>query len=214
MSDVVEYEAPLEELQAYEATIERGLATFVEVGEALEAIRAGRLYRAAHDTFEDYCRARWGLDRTYAHRVMAAAEVSRMLPIGNKPTAESQARPMVGLPVEQAQEAWSMANATAASEGKRVTARHVKQAAQVYRVPHAPKPKYPIGQEGRFRRAYDQSLLLFEEWSDIDFMETPVPRDYERMVDRLADGWSGLRGRITQAQQRPTRRDEGNNRLD
>ena len=35
-----------------EAVIERGLATFVEVGRALLHIRDERLYRAAHRTFE------------------------------------------------------------------------------------------------------------------------------------------------------------------
>lgn len=39
-------------LAAHEATIERGLKTFVEVGGALLAIRNARLYRATHATFE------------------------------------------------------------------------------------------------------------------------------------------------------------------
>lgn len=49
-----------------EAVIERGLATFVEVGQALLRIRDERLYRDDYGTFEDYCRERWQMGRTFA----------------------------------------------------------------------------------------------------------------------------------------------------
>ena len=39
-------------LQELETTIERGLQTFIEVGEALREIRDHRLYRGDHPTFE------------------------------------------------------------------------------------------------------------------------------------------------------------------
>ena len=42
-----------------EDVINRGLATFVEVGNALLRIRDERLYRAEFGTFEAYCRQRW-----------------------------------------------------------------------------------------------------------------------------------------------------------
>lgn len=75
-----------------EGVIERGLTTFVEVGAALMEIRDSRLYRETHGTFEAYCRERWGWDRTYAHRTIQAAEVSRMLPMGNILPSERVAR--------------------------------------------------------------------------------------------------------------------------
>jgi len=62
-----------QDLAAHEAVIERGLRTFVDVGQALLSIRDGRLYRAQFGTFEDYCRERWGWERRHAYRLMDAA---------------------------------------------------------------------------------------------------------------------------------------------
>ena len=56
-----------EKLARHEQVIERGLATFVEVGEALSEIRDARLYRESHTTFEAYCRERWGFTDRRAH---------------------------------------------------------------------------------------------------------------------------------------------------
>ncbi len=61
-------------LAELEAVVERGLQTFVEVGEALGEIRDQRLYRATHRTFEEYCRDRWGFVASRARQLIAAAE--------------------------------------------------------------------------------------------------------------------------------------------
>jgi hypothetical protein len=82
-------------LETLERVIESGLRTFVEVGEALMEIRDQRLYQDA--TFEDYCRERWGFSRIHAHRLMDAAEVVRVLPAGNTPANEAQARELAPL---------------------------------------------------------------------------------------------------------------------
>ena len=90
-------------LTACELTIRTGLKIFYEVGEALLTIRDARLYRADFATFEDYCRERWRIDRTYAHRLIdAAGVVNNLLPIGNKiPATESQTRELAPLDPEQ-----------------------------------------------------------------------------------------------------------------
>lgn len=126
------------QLAAQEAVIERGLKTFVDVGNALLTIRDGRLYRASHSTFEDYCQERWGMDRRYANRVIAAAGVVTSLgPIGPiLPATESQARPLTALPPVQQAEAWQRAVETA-PDGK-VTAAHVQAVVEAIRQPEAP----------------------------------------------------------------------------
>lgn len=95
-------------LAGHEATIEKGLDTFYEVGAALCAIRDGRLYRQTHDTFEDYCRDRWNISRVHAHRLISANEVrEELLPIGNiLPTNESQARALASVPKKDRQAVW------------------------------------------------------------------------------------------------------------
>lgn len=116
----------LSRLAQCEAVIERGLKTFVDVGNALLEIRDSRLYRKEYDTFEDYCRQRWNMSRFYAHRMIEAAQVTEnLLPVGNiLPTSERQARPLTSLPPEMQVQAWRQAVDTA-PEGK-ITAAHVQ----------------------------------------------------------------------------------------
>lgn len=95
-------------LADHEAVIERGMNTFIEVGNALLAIREERLYRDGHATFEDYCRERWGFGRDYADRMIAAAAivptiVSTGLPA---PTNEGQARELARVPEEDRADVW------------------------------------------------------------------------------------------------------------
>lgn len=113
------------DLERHEATIARGLDTFMAVGEALAAIRDGRLYRLSHATFEDYCRERWGLKRQRAYELMGAAGVAARLSeiCDTPPRRESHASPLAALPPPQQSEAWQRAVQTAPN-GK-VTAAHV-----------------------------------------------------------------------------------------
>lgn len=63
--------------------------------------RYRRLYRQQFDTFEAYCRERWGMVRRNADRLIQAAEVAENLrPIGLIPESESQARPLTRLEPE------------------------------------------------------------------------------------------------------------------
>lgn len=114
-------------LVIHEQTIAKGLETFYAVGNALLAIRDQRLYRALYDTFEGYCRDRWGIARRRAYQLMEAAEVvanvqnfAHALPVN-----ESQARELAALPPELQGIAWGDVLATA-PDG-RVTAAHVAE---------------------------------------------------------------------------------------
>jgi hypothetical protein len=78
-----------------EGVIERGLSTFVEVGEALLEIRDARLYRLTHGTFEDYCRERWGLGVSRTHQLMDAAKVVRLTSTMVEVPSERVARELV-----------------------------------------------------------------------------------------------------------------------
>lgn len=78
-----------------EAVIERGRQTFIEVGNALAAIRDGRLYQATHPNFDAYCRERWGMTRRHADRQIAAAHRAELRPTGLRPETERQARRLI-----------------------------------------------------------------------------------------------------------------------
>lgn len=91
-----------------EERIERGMKTFIEVGQSLAAIRDSRLYRGTHATFEDYAVERWNLSRAHAYRMIAAAEVvSPMGDIETPPTNERQARALGEVPEEDRADVWN-----------------------------------------------------------------------------------------------------------
>jgi hypothetical protein len=71
-------------LEALEQAIERGLTTFVEVGQALLEIRDQRLYRATHTTFEQYLAERWHMARRTGYAYIDAAAVAANLPSSAK----------------------------------------------------------------------------------------------------------------------------------
>jgi hypothetical protein len=111
-----------------EATIERGMETFVEVGNALFTIREQKLYKATHDTFDAYCRERWGWARSRIYQLIDASkvvqEIGEMSTTVDKPTSERQVRPLVELPKEERPKAWQ--EAVERSNGK-PTAKVVEQ---------------------------------------------------------------------------------------
>ncbi len=98
------------ELAQCEEAIDRGIRTFIEVGNALTRVRSGRLYRADHFTFEDYCRDRWGLRRKRAYDLIGAAKVvAELSPMGDNPAPanERQARELARVEPAQRAAVWS-----------------------------------------------------------------------------------------------------------
>lgn len=86
------------ELIRLESEIEWAAKSFVHIGEALQKIHEGRLYRETDRTFEEYCKNRWQMGWNICYKLMAAAEVSRILcTIVQKPITESQCRPLTKL---------------------------------------------------------------------------------------------------------------------
>lgn len=108
-------------LQECEQVIARGLATFVEVGEALAEVRDSRLYRESFDNFEDYCRERWGLSRPRSYELIDAARVANALsgiPDTPKPANAGQAAALRPVKDEPEKMAEAMRSASEATGGK------------------------------------------------------------------------------------------------
>lgn len=91
----------LADLHQHEQIIEQGLASFIEVGNALVAIKADKKYRhAGYATFEDYCTRRWSIGSSHRQRLMVAAITAEALlkssPMGEVPApqTERQVRPL------------------------------------------------------------------------------------------------------------------------
>lgn len=105
-------------LKQCEKAIEKGLGTFVEVGQALLDIRDGKLYRASHKTFDAYCKERWDIGKSHAYRLIEGARTVQAIanaagaglsPIGDK-ISEGVARELKDDPVGAASEIIDRAN--------------------------------------------------------------------------------------------------------
>ncbi len=105
----------LDDFNRLDNLVRRGLATFIEVGQALAEIRVRKLWRAGgHANWAAYCQVVGGLTKTHANRLINSSEIAghlaQVTPIGVTPTAESQVRPLSKLKQpEQQVLAWSRA---------------------------------------------------------------------------------------------------------
>ena len=127
-----------------EAIIAKGIATFREVGEALQRIRDSRTYLQTHENFEDYCRERWNLAKRYVNRIIEGAEIVKELgPIGPSITNEATARAVAKVEPSIRVEVVKKAVAHAESEGRdKITARDVERMSEqpVKAVNHSIRP--------------------------------------------------------------------------
>lgn len=143
-----------------EQTIERGMRTFVEVGQALAEIRDGLLYRDSHDRFEDYCRERWDFNDRRARQLIEAAEITKILAVAPEspaPKNDAQARELAPLreDPDKLRAAWQ--EAVEAHDGK-PTAQAVHEVVQRYREPQPQDPRNG-GTPGP-RKAQQQAKML------------------------------------------------------
>lgn len=132
-----------------EEVIEKGVSTFIAVGEALAEIRDKRLYRVTHGTFEEYCREEWNMTRMQASNLITGAAVAQnvnnCLQGGPRPGRESHVRPLKSLPAEKQPEAW--AKAVESANGSQPTAKQVEAAVAEVATPtqeEAPKRERPF----------------------------------------------------------------------
>lgn len=88
-----------------EAVIERGMRTFIEVGNALGEIKASRLYRQTHASFEEYCQVRWGMTGRRARQLIDATEVADEIGTTVPLLTERAVRPLTVVPDDERAEA-------------------------------------------------------------------------------------------------------------
>jgi len=83
-----------ERFAALEATIERGIAAYIQTGQALAEIRDTRAYLlAGYPSFNAYLEGRWDMSRRQAFNLLAATAVVDELVQTFAPTCELQATP-------------------------------------------------------------------------------------------------------------------------
>jgi ribonuclease HI len=172
-------EAEREELRIHEETIGRNFQAFLDVGQALAAIRDQRLYRETHGTFEAYCRDTWAFSRQRAYELMGAAEVVHDLRVSAiadtedipLPLNEAQARPLTKVPVEERPLVWRHVVEEAKTSGETITGKRVKEAVDRRRPrmvavePKGPARSVPPRPEVRQPTIEDPKDPFLTQWS-------------------------------------------------
>ena len=161
------------QLARCEKTIERGMGSFIEVGQALLEIRDRSYYRDDYGTFEEYCKEKWGFARNYANQLIAAARTVEALGTNvPKPTNEAQARELNRLPAEQQPEAWQEVVEKAGGSEKVTTAK-VREAVERRRQPESEEEAEPTIRKPKTDKGYIKQLVLalrecWAGWSELD----------------------------------------------
>ena len=157
------------ELLKQEAVVNEYVHSYWTAAAALKVIHDGKLYRATHKTFKDYCLERWGFDRAHAIRVINAARVYENLkclqggdiPL---PATEAQVRPLTRLSPDKHEQVWR--EAVQKADGGSITMKLVEEIA----TPHYPVKAKPIA---------DNAVVALEPAK-----ETPAD-ETRRLLDRL-----------------------------
>jgi hypothetical protein len=170
-----------------EGVVQSHLESFSKAGDALVAIRDGRLYRETHGTFEDYCRERWEMSKTQANRLISAAAVIHNIEKVKESKdiaehlSESAVRPLTGLTPAQQQKVIRKVVEQAPPEmagRSRVTARLVQTIARAT----VPKAFKKVKTNGKQRPAASDLIRKSELVSGINKWE----KDNRRQLDRLS----------------------------
>jgi len=186
-------------LAVLEDIIGRDLNKYFEVGNALSEIRESRLYRETHDTFEDYCRERWGRSRAHAYRQMDAVWTAEVLsPIGDIAN-EAQAREIAPLVREDEREAIEVWRELKGEHGERLTAAMIRRLVRprlerlrreeeaARQRAYAPAPVPLRDGDVRVERADFRDLDMEPGSADLILTDPPYGTEYLPLWGDLAD---------------------------
>lgn len=125
-----------------EEIIEKGVSTFIKVGEALAEIRDKKLYRVSHGTFEEYCKEEWQISRRSAYDLISTSSAAQNVQEVAQITRE-QARPLAKLK-EPAQQRAAIAVAVESANGTQPTTAQVESAVEQVQAETQPERSRPF----------------------------------------------------------------------
>jgi len=169
----------LDRLRRHEEVIERGLTTFIDVGLALIAIKAQKLYViAGYSTFDTYCEERWLIKHARRAQLMMAATIAEEIVADSTmvelpaPTSERQVRPLVNVPRDERPKVWR--RAVEAADGGEPTGEQAEHAVaatvagwEVFPISRTkvPMEKAPPDGKGGFYTASADPEKARERWT-------------------------------------------------
>lgn len=121
-----------DQLGVCESSIEELRLAFAKAGRALQIVREGRLYRGEYTSFDDYVEQRWGMQRSYADKLIRAWPLAEQLRPHAPALNEGQVRELLPVATRHGDEAAVVVYRTIAeSDGVRVTASTLRGAIAV-----------------------------------------------------------------------------------
>lgn len=133
-----------------EEVVDKGVRNMLDAADALKEIRDNKLYsERGYETFDLYLADEWGFGRNYINKIIRASEKRKLLGTTVPDSivdqlGESHYRELSGIEGEDLDEVVDLASRTAKSEGKRITAKAIKEARDAVvgtTVPETPVPK-------------------------------------------------------------------------
>ncbi len=171
--DVKATTAKRQRLKQLETIIKDG---YYRQGEAFKEIRDARLYLLDYESFDAYCKAKWGHNRAWADRLIAAAKVAgdikQIDPNGSIPKNESQARALKKLTPEVQKSVL----AELAETNSNMTAKEIQKAAEKYKKPDTNGIQTDPQRPSKISR---ENLALFQEQC-MDLSDLKKKQDYVR----------------------------------
>ena len=155
-------------LEQLESEIESGIRS---VGKALMEIRDSKAYRDQHDTFEAYCKERWGFTDRHARELISAetvrAKIGTFVPVETLKTEHLLA--ISSVPANKQGQVAASVLAECEEQNRKPTTKDFKAAAKEFAQPKAdPKPEPTDKPEQEDAPTYAQTE---DHWEDVD--DTP-----------------------------------------
>jgi hypothetical protein len=153
---------------------------YVRVGPALLQIRNQELWKDDYESFDDYCKKRWGWTRSTADRLIVASETVKSLPpnVQGLLTTEGAIRELAPVPQDKREEVV----AVAASNGE-VTGPSIRKAAQSVARPEVAEPEKPVDVTGR--EIHPTILGLWNRRNNL----MPLASELSRIKCQIEEGW-------------------------
>jgi len=131
---MTEISSDMQKLVRCEEIVDKGVRNMLDAAEALKEIRDNRLYRErGYSSFDQYLADEWGFGRSYINKIIKSSETRKRLgtlvpDLDSSSLAETALRELNNVPDEHLEDIIDMASMTAKTEGKRLTARAIKDA--------------------------------------------------------------------------------------
>lgn len=131
---MTEISSDMQKLVRCEEIVDKGVRNMLDAADALKEIRDNRLYKErGYSSFDQYLADEWGFGRSYINKIIKSSETRKRLgtlvpDLDSSSLAETALRELNSVPDEHLEDVIDMASMTAKTQGKRLTARAIKDA--------------------------------------------------------------------------------------